>query len=74
MKILTFGSHNLKLPLTINLISYQSDSRINKIAISDRKGFKFVRMDDVIFIEADGNYSKFVLASNQVLSKPMAKG
>lgn len=44
-----------------------SNAAFKKIAIPDRKSVKFVLIDDIIFIEADGNYSKFVLASNHDL-------
>ncbi len=41
----------------------------NKIAIPDRKGVKFIPVDDIIYIEADGNYSKFILSDKrEVLS------
>ncbi len=37
----------------------QNNSSFKKIAIPDRKSVKFILIDDIIFIEADGNYSKF---------------
>jgi two-component system, LytTR family, response regulator len=44
-------------------------NEFSKIAISERKGVKFIAITDIIFIEADGNYSNFFLTGNiQLLS------
>ena len=45
----------------------QNKTSFKKIAVPDRKSVKFILIEDIIFIEADGNYSKFVLASNHDL-------
>ena len=45
----------------------QNKSLFKKIAIPDRKSVKFILIDDIIFIEADGNYSKFVISANHDL-------
>jgi two-component system LytT family response regulator len=45
----------------------QNNTAFKKIAIPDRKSVKFIVIDDIIFIEADGNYSKFVLITNHDL-------
>jgi two-component system LytT family response regulator len=45
----------------------QNITLFKKIAIPDRKSVKFKLIDDIIFIEADGNYSLFKLAGNQEL-------
>lgn len=37
----------------------------NKIAFPYQKSIKFIPYEDIIFIEANSNYSKFILASNQ---------
>lgn len=44
-------------------------NEFSKIAISERKGVKFITITDIIFIEADGNYSNFFLiGKTQLLS------
>jgi two-component system, LytTR family, response regulator len=45
----------------------QNNAAFKKIAIPDRKSVKFIQIDDIIFIEADSNYSRFKLTGNQDL-------
>jgi two-component system LytT family response regulator len=46
---------------------HKSKPEVSRIAIPDRKGVKFVTISDIIYIEADGNYSKIILGGNQEL-------
>jgi len=42
-----------------SLISNIKSEKINKIALPDKQGFKFINIDDIIRCEADDNYTKF---------------
>lgn len=45
----------------------QSDVNFNKIALPSETGLQFVSFNDIIYLEADGNYTKIVLQTRQVL-------
>jgi len=45
----------------------QNIATFKKIAIPDRKSVKFIPINDIIFIEADHNYSRFVISGNSDL-------
>jgi two-component system LytT family response regulator len=49
--------------------SYKGRDEFSKIAVSERKGVKFISFANIVFIEADGNYTNFFLTGNtQLLS------
>ena len=39
-------------------------SKFKRIAISTTQGLQFIKIDDIIYLEASVNYTKFHLASN----------
>jgi two-component system, LytTR family, response regulator len=52
---------------------HRGKHEVSRIAVPERKGIKFVAINDIIYIEADGNYSRIKLSGNQDLysSRPI---
>lgn len=60
------NGHNQKEQVQFLKTNYWS-SNVNKITVASIKGIRFLDFDEIVAIEADGNYSRFHLSSQEIV-------
>lgn len=61
--------------VSVDAITYfQKQNHFDRVVVSDHKGYHFIKLEDILYIEANGSYSLLHLAGHKskIVSKPLS--